>query len=132
MIKILWLERNLIDARLIQDQLNAEISLKSQVDLNFVYVCHLDQAIRFLETESFDLFLLEFPLVDRLEANPLSAFLQIHNRFPLLPIILLSELEDKTLMFQVLGMGRNWYILKKDLSTKILSSIFFDLIKSKL
>ena len=127
MVKILFLEKDFDDTYLIHNRFNTEIDSKILAYFNFIYVSDFDESIRFLKEQSFDLFLIRFILPDRAKSSLLSTGLEIQSRFPLVPIIFLTDIKNESLIFQVLGKALNIYIAKKDLLIKVLTSMFLSL-----
>ncbi len=127
MIKILSFEKYFHDAYLIENRFNAEVDPKICTYFNFVRVSNFNQAIKFLEQQSFDLLLIRFFSCSRSEPSRFSIALSIRAQFPLIPIIFSTYLEDEKLTLQVVGKNLNIYLIKEPSLIKTLTSIFLNL-----
>jgi signal transduction histidine kinase len=112
-IKILLVEDNPGDARLIQEML-AEIQ-----DPPFVLelVDHLAKANRRLVEEDIDIILLDLLLPD---SNGLETFTKIHNKAPNIPTIVLTSFDDEDLAVKAVREGAQDYIVKGQIDTHAL------------
>lgn len=104
-IKILLVEDNPGDALLLQETLS-EITF---VELEWVHVERISQAIARLESENFDVILLDLLLPD---SNGLDTLLQIQSRVPHTPIVVLTGMADDTLAVRALQAGAQDYLVK--------------------
>ena len=87
-IKILLIEDNPGDAYLIGEHLEEFANFSYR----FKIVETLDEALRVLKKKPFDVILLDLELPDSCGIN---TFLSIHNKNPLIPIIILTGLNDE-------------------------------------
>jgi two-component system cell cycle response regulator len=77
-------------------------------------VRHLHKALRLLLQEKFDLVLLDLFLPD---SEGLETFYKISEHTPEVPVIVVSETEDKFLALEVLREGAQDYLVKSELDT---------------
>jgi two-component system, cell cycle sensor histidine kinase and response regulator CckA len=108
-IKILLVEDNPGDVLLLQETLSEIEHFQSDL----VPVDRLSDALQRLQTESFDVVLLDLLLPD---SEGLETFLQIHQQVPLTPIIVLTGIADETLTIQAMQSGAQDYLIKGQVS----------------
>jgi two-component system, cell cycle sensor histidine kinase and response regulator CckA len=108
-IKILLVEDNPGDVLLLQETLS-EITF---VELNLVNVERIKQALKLLQTENFDVILLDLVLPD---SNGLDTFIQIHEQAPLIPIVVLTGMADENLAIRAMQAGAQDYLVKGQVS----------------
>lgn len=108
-IKILLVEDNPGDVLLLQETLSEITHFASDL----VHVDRLADALQHLQTESFDVVLLDLLLPD---SEGLETFLQIHQQVPLTPIIVLTGITDETLTIQAMQAGAQDYLIKGQVS----------------
>jgi signal transduction histidine kinase len=109
-ISVLLIEDSTPDARYVREMLPAPS------------YCHthkmsLEQA-QACDPKSFDVLLLDLSLPD---GDGLESFLAMLSWGPLLPIVILTGLDDETIAIQAVHLGAQDYILKKEISEHILS-----------
>jgi two-component system, cell cycle sensor histidine kinase and response regulator CckA len=104
-IQVLLVEDNPGDALLIQE-IFLEIAL---VQFSVLHVERLSQALEHLQSENFDVVLLDLLLPD---SQGLETFVQIHNQVPLTPIVVLTGFDDATLAIQAMQAGAQDYLVK--------------------
>jgi two-component system, cell cycle sensor histidine kinase and response regulator CckA len=104
-IKILLVEDNPGDVLLLQETLS-EIT---HFELELVHAECLAQALHRLQAETFDVVLLDLLLPD---SNGLETFVQIYDRVPLTPIVVLTGMADETLALRALQAGAQDYLVK--------------------
>jgi two-component system, cell cycle sensor histidine kinase and response regulator CckA len=104
-IKILLVEDNPGDVLLLQETL-ADIT---HFELELVNVDRLAQALNRLQSETFDVILLDLLLPD---SEGLDTFVQIYNRVPLMPIVVLTGIADETLALRAMQAGAQDYLVK--------------------
>ncbi|MGA7951949.1 MAG: PAS domain S-box protein [Gloeobacterales cyanobacterium] len=104
-IKVLLVEDNPGDARLLQVTLS-EVS-SAHFDLTCVGL--LRKAIEHLSEQSFDAVLLDLSLPD---SQGFDTFTKLHGRFPAIPIVVLSGLNDETLALRAVQEGAQDYLVK--------------------
>lgn len=112
-IKILIIEDNPGDARLIQEM------LKEVKDINFeiIHVLRLDEALKFNLTNNFDVILLDLCLPD---SEGIDTFNIMNYNAPNIPIIVLTGLEDEILALSAVGRGAKDYLIKGEVDCKSL------------
>jgi PAS domain S-box-containing protein len=104
-IKILLVEDNPGDVLLLQESLS-EIAL---VDFDLVHVERLGNALHRLQSEDFDVVLLDLVLPD---SEGLETFVKIYNQVPLTPIVVLTGMADETLAIRAVQAGAQDYLVK--------------------
>ncbi len=112
-IRLLLIEDNPGDARLLQ-----EIFQKSQYPVfRLLWARSLTNGLEILSAESFDLVILDLHLPDSLGRH---TFTHLHQRFPLLPVIIISGTQDEALATQTVRDGAQDYFLKGQFNEDIL------------
>ncbi len=104
-IKLLLVEDNPGDVLLLQETLS-EISL---VTFALVNVARLSEALKQLQTEVFDVILLDLVLPD---SQGLESFAKIYQQVPLTPIVVLTGMSDETLAIKAMQAGAQDYLIK--------------------
>lgn len=108
-IRILCIEDNAGDARLLQEMLldagGDQVTLSQAPDLT--------QALARLQTESFDIILLDLGLP---ESRGLNTFSRVQEAHPELPIVVLSGLDDEAVAISAVQEGAQDYLVKKQIS----------------
>jgi two-component system, cell cycle sensor histidine kinase and response regulator CckA len=108
-IKILLVEDNPGDALLLQETLS-EITF---VELEWVHVERLENALKRLQSEAFDVVLLDLVLPD---SQGLETFIRIHRQAPLIPIVVLTGMADESLAIRSMQAGAQDYLVKGQVS----------------
>jgi signal transduction histidine kinase len=104
-VRILLIEDNPGDARLTR-----ELLLESGgLDFVLTHVATLAEGIEHLAEEPFDVVLVDLSLSD---AQGLETVLRLHTRFPLVPLIVLSGLDDEETAVEALQNGAQDYLVK--------------------
>ncbi|MGE5681649.1 MAG: ATP-binding protein [Bacillota bacterium] len=112
-IKVLLIEDNIGDARLINEMMS---------DINNV-LCRFDHAFRLstglekLESNSYDVVLLDLGLPD---SKGLEALKKVNAAARSLPIIIMTGLEDEALAVEAVKMGAQDYLLKMQIDSYLL------------
>ena len=104
-IKILLLEDNPGDAYLIEEHLEEFASFSYE----FKNVGTLNEALTVLKKQPYDVILLDLELPDSYGIN---TFLNIYNKNPLIPIIILTGLNDEKIRSYALKKGASDYLVK--------------------
>lgn len=104
-IKVLLVEDNPGDAFLIQEVL-ADVS---SVTFELTLVERLSSALEQLDSASFDVILLDLLLPD---SQGLDTFVRLHQHVALIPIVVLTGLNDETLAIQAMQSGAQDYLVK--------------------
>ncbi len=115
-IKILLIEDNPGDAFLIEEHLDefADFSYKLKIVETFT------EALNILKKRSFDVILLDLELPD---SGGISTFVSIHNKNPLVPIIILTGLNNKTIESYALKKGAYEFLVKGQIEGRLLECI---------
>lgn len=112
-LKVLLVEDNPGDARLVQEMLN-EINGRT---FEVKRVNRLSAALKVLAEEEVDTILLDLSLPD---SQGLDTFLEIQAHAAQIPIVVLSGLDDKTLAFEAVRRGAQDYLVKWDVNDNLL------------
>jgi signal transduction histidine kinase len=109
-IKVLLVEDNKGDVRLIQEMLKESMSMDFSV-------YHIDSLYEVKETdkESYDIVLLDLHFDD---ITGLESYKLAYRYFPMTPIIVLTGLADEKLAYDVVKLGAQDYILKDSVDSK--------------
>jgi two-component system, cell cycle sensor histidine kinase and response regulator CckA len=108
-IKLLLVEDNPGDVLLLQETLS-EIT---HFELELVHAARLADGLQFLQSDTFDVVLLDLLLPD---SEGLETFIQIYQQVPLTPIIVLTGIADETLAIRALQAGAQDYLVKGQVS----------------
>jgi two-component system, cell cycle sensor histidine kinase and response regulator CckA len=108
-IKILLIEDNPGDVLLLQETLS-EITF---VELELVHVDRLKNALKRLQSEDFDVILLDLVLPD---SDGLDTFIQIQAQTPAIPIVVLTGMADEMLAMSAMKAGAQDYLVKGQVS----------------
>lgn len=112
-IKILLLEDNPGDARLIQEML----SEARGAQLHLKCVDRLSTGLEHLAAEFFDIIMLDLSLPDSLGFD---TFIRVHAQVPKVPIIILSGLDDELMAVKAVQGGAQDYLVKAEVNTNLL------------
>ena len=112
-LKILLVEDNPGDARLIQEMLNESRTARFEL----AHKKYLDEALKCLEEAPFDVVLLDLSLPD---SQGLETVVRTLSSAPTLPIIVLTGLDDDTLGVQSVEKGAQDYLVKGHLNERLL------------
>jgi len=104
-IKVLLVEDNPPDARLLEEYLD-EVTT-AQFDIKQVEL--LEEALKCLDVESFDIILLDLSLPD---SQGFDTFVKIRRYAPNIPIVVLTSLDDETLAMRAMQEGAQDYLVK--------------------
>ena len=115
-IKILLIEDNPGDSYLIEEHLEEFANFSYELKI----VETLDEALSVLKKQPFDVILLDLELPDSCGIN---TFLNIHNKNPLIPIIILTGLSDKTIESYALKKGAQEFLVKGQTESRLLECI---------
>jgi PAS domain S-box-containing protein len=114
-IKILLIEDNPGDAYLIEEQLEEFANFSYE----FKNVETLNEALSVLKEQPFDVILLDLGLPD---SDGISTFLRIFNKNPLIPIIILTGLNDETIGSYAVKKGAQDFLVKGQIEGRLLQS----------
>ncbi|MBV9895066.1 MAG: hybrid sensor histidine kinase/response regulator [Chloroflexi bacterium] len=106
-IRVLLVEDNPGDARLIREMLRDSGPRKSTMDLSFAD--RLSGGLERLRSEKFDLVLLDLTLPD---SSGLETFESVHSAAPSVPIVVLSGLDDEAVAVRAVQFGAQDYLVK--------------------
>jgi two-component system, cell cycle sensor histidine kinase and response regulator CckA len=112
-MKILLVEDNPGDVRLLQEFLWDVAS----VEFELKQAQQLDEALRFLQQEIFDVILLDLLLPD---SHGLETFIKIHHQASAIPIIVLTGFDDETLATKAMQAGAQDYLVKGQVNGDLL------------
>ena len=115
-IKILLIEDNPGDAYLIEEHLEEFANFSYELKI----VETLDEALRVLKKKHFDVILLDLELPDSYGIN---TFLSVHNKNPLIPIIILTGLSDRTIESYAIKKGAYDFLVKGQTEDRLLEGI---------
>jgi DNA-binding response OmpR family regulator len=120
-IKILLVEDNLGDALLIKEMLTES----NEFDYEVTHTTRLDEGIKILVKDHFDLILLDLGLPD---SSGMDTFNIMKYNAPDIPIIVLTGLDEHIFAVSAVGRGAKEYLVKSEINSKLLK----DSIKSAL
>ena len=115
-VKILLIEDNPGDAYLIEEHLEEFANFSYE----FENVGTLNEALTVLKKQPFDVILLDLELPD---SCGISTFVSVHNRNPLIPIIILTGLNNKTVESYALKKGAYDFLVKGHIEGRLLKCI---------
>jgi DNA-binding NtrC family response regulator len=115
-IKILLIEDNPGDAYLIEEYLEEFANFSYEL----IIVETLSEALSALKNKLFNIILLDLELPDSYGIN---TFLSIHNKNPLIPIIILTGLNDKTMGAYAIKEGAYDFLVKGQTEGRLLECI---------
>jgi DNA-binding NarL/FixJ family response regulator len=104
-IRVLLVEDNPGDARLLQEMLNEPGSIKTEL----THCGLMNDAVNHLATNTVDIILLDLGLPD---VGRLGAVRQMHAAAPSVPLVVLTGLDDESLAIQTLQEGAQDYLIK--------------------
>lgn len=111
-LSVLLIEDNQAEAELIQEYLS------SQFNVNFYHAQRLSVGLDILNSERVDVLLLDLTLPD---SHGFDTFLTPFFKFPNLPVIVLTGLEDEKLASRITVTGAKGYLVKNNLTEMLLS-----------
>ena len=112
-LKLLLVEDNPGDARLLQETLHDVESLKFDI----YTVDNLSSAVETLGLEDFDIVLLDLTLPD---SQGLEICMKLRGEYPEIPVIVLTGLDDEELALRALHQGAQDYLVKGKFETSLL------------
>ena len=115
-IKILLIEDNPGDVYLIEEHFEEFANFSYELKI----VETLDEALRVLKKKHFDVILLDLELPDSYGIN---TFLSVHNKNPLIPIIILTGLSDRTIESYARKIGAYDFLVKGQTEGGLLEDI---------
>ncbi|MFB2893398.1 response regulator [Aerosakkonemataceae cyanobacterium BLCC-F50] len=112
-MNILLVEDNLAEARLLKEVLKGAILSR----FNLAHVKRLGEAIATLETETFDVVLLDLTLPD---SEGLASLDSLIKHAPSLPVVVLTNTNDDELAIESVRHGAQDYLMKRQINQEIL------------
>jgi two-component system cell cycle response regulator len=112
-IKVLLIEDNPGDARLIQEAL----SDTEQVHFEVKWVDHLDSGIEWVTKDVFDVVLLDLSLPD---SYGIETIITIREQAPVVPIVVLTGLDDEQVAISAVKRGAQDYLIKGQVNPTII------------
>lgn len=112
-IKVLLIEDNPGDARLIQEMLTEPGEAWFQVE----YTDRLSRGLEHLKNGGVDVVLLDLGLPD---GQGLGAFEKVQAQAPAVPVVVLTGFDDETLAVEAMRHGAQDYLVKGDVDSKVL------------
>jgi PAS domain S-box-containing protein len=112
-VNILLIEDNLAEARLLQEVLKGTVLSR----FHLVHVKRLGEAISHLQTDNFDVILLDLTLPDSYGLASLDSIIQYA---PTLPIVVLTNTNDDELAVEAVRHGAQDYLVKRQMNQDIL------------
>jgi len=104
-VRLLLVEDNLTDALLARDELQHAVGVQFEV----VQVPRLKAALQCLQTQNFDVAVLDLSLPD---SDGLETFEVLHATAPMLPVVVVSHRADEELALQAVQGGAQDYLVK--------------------
>ena len=115
-INILVIEDNLGDAYLIEEHLEEFANFSYEIK----NVGTLNEALSVLKEQPFDVILLDTGLPD---SDGINTFFSIHNEKPLIPLIILNELDDNAIGSYAVEKGAHDFFVKGQTEGRLLECI---------
>ena len=113
-IKVLLIEDNPGDARLLQELLKEVTSVQFYIE----QADCLSQGLQSLIEQTFDVILLDLSLPD---SQDLETFVKLHRQAMAVPIVVVTGLDDETLAVRAVQMGAQDYLVKGKVSSDLLA-----------
>jgi CheY-like chemotaxis protein len=115
-INILVIEDNLGDAYLIEEHLEEFANFSYEIK----NVGTLNEALSVLKEQPFDVIMLDIGLPD---SDGINTFFSIHNEKPLIPVIILNELDDNAIGSYAVEKGAHDFLVKGQIEGRLLECI---------
>jgi DNA-binding NarL/FixJ family response regulator len=109
-IKILLIEDNPGDIRLIREMLSGPAAQKARATFEIIYVGRLSQALLALNEAKFEVILADLSLPDSQGLETVSAIVQAASQ---LPVVVMSDLDDQDLAVEAVKIGAQDYLVKR-------------------
>jgi len=122
-IKVLMIEDNPGDARLIIEMLKEA----SDYQFDVLHAIRLDEGLKYLVTNKFDVILLDLGLPD---SSGIDTFNIMNYNAQDVPIIVLSGLEDEIFSVSAVGKGAKDYLVKGEIDSKSLVKSIINSLKT--
>jgi CheY-like chemotaxis protein len=121
-VEVLLVEDNPGDARLVREAL-AQVQSRR---FNLTHVDRLEDALRRLERDEYDVVLLDLLLQD---SQRLGTLMMIHEQAPKVPIVVFTGLADEVVGLWALSEGAEDYVVKGKVSGEKLAGTLFHAIQ---
>ena len=112
-MKILLIEDNLGDARLIREMLSEAVDMRIELE----YADQLSSGLEQLAVKEIDLLLLDLSLPD---SQGLDVCIRTRNQAPHVPIVVLTGLDDEKMAMKTLQIGAQDYLVKGQVDSRLL------------
>jgi signal transduction histidine kinase len=112
-VKILLIEDNLAEARLLQEFLKQA----SSKQFNLLHVKRLGEGLKELNNDIYDVILLDLTLPD---SQGLSSLVPLIAQSPSIPIVVLTNTNDEELAIEAVRQGAQDYLVKRHVNTDVL------------
>ncbi len=122
-LNILLIEDNPGDIRLLQEILREVTTTRCQITPVMTLAAALDQLsiqernINDVKTSHFDVILLDLSLPD---SQGIASFVDLHDRYPHIPIVILTGLDDRDLALSAMQQGAQDYTIKGQVDSNLL------------
>src|SRR2546425_2064710 len=116
LIKVLFVEGDLIFARAVRESLSALTASRIELQVSE----NLDDATRRLNERRYDAVLLNLFLAD---SRGMSTFAKVHSQVPTLPIVILTGYDNESLAIEAVRQGAQDYLVRSKVDGKILSRV---------
>lgn len=113
---ILLIQDNVEYARLLSKKLADDLNLELRVQ----YALTLQEGLKLLQAQKFEVVLLELSLPD---SGGLETFRAIRNKFPEVPIVILTAMDDELMALQAVREGAQDYLLKGEAEGRVLPRV---------
>ncbi len=118
-VKIILIEDSVEDARLVQLMLaRVGRSNASRLKFDLTHVDYLEEGIKRLSSQPFELILLDLSLPD---SNGFETFSTVYALAPDVPIVVLSGFNDEDLAVKAVNAGAQDYLVKGQIAPKLLA-----------
>ncbi len=115
-IKVLLIEDNSSDARLIEEYLIN----RNDTEFEFFHASRLSKGIEYLKEKSIDIILLDLCLPD---SEGLESFSQLYQQAPSIPIVVLTGNDDQSLAIKALQSGAQDYVIKNFINSNMIARV---------
>ncbi|AFZ19244.1 response regulator [Allocoleopsis franciscana] len=112
-LKVLLVEGNCQEAA----HFETFLSQARRISIELTHAQRLDQTLKYLEQNGFDVILLDLCLPD---SQGMEAFVSIRTKAPLTPIVVLTDLEHEPLAIKAMTSGAQEYLIKAEIDSPLL------------
>lgn len=123
-VRILMIEDNYTDVRIIQEMLKDVKEFK----FNFKHAESLKQGLEYIESDGFDVLLLDLNLPD---SYGIDTFFKAQKSTPNLPIVIFSGAADEKVAIEAVHEGAQDYLMKGEVEGRLLARSIFYAIERK-